>query len=132
MKCTAIVLAAGQGKRMKSKVQKQFLDIQGYPVLYYSIKCFQECEWIDDIILVTGADEVEYCRREIVEKYNFNKVSSVTVGGKERYHSVWNGLKVCSNTDYVFIHLICTIWSKFRKCIPRCWKRNNILPVNNI
>ena len=73
MKCTAIVLAAGQGKRMKSKVQKQFLDIQGYPVLYYSIKCFQECEWIDDIILVTGADEVEYCRREIVEKYNFNK-----------------------------------------------------------
>ena len=104
MKCTAIVLAAGQGKRMKSKVQKQFLDIQGYPVLYYSIKCFQECEWIDDIILVTGADEVEYCRREIVEKYNFNKLSSVTVGGKERYHSVWNGLKVCSNTDYVFIH----------------------------
>lgn len=104
MKCTAIVLAAGQGKRMKSKVQKQFLSIQGYPVLYYSMKCFQECEWIDDIILVTGADETEYCRKEIVEKYNLEKVSAITVGGKERYHSVWNGLKACRGTNYVFIH----------------------------
>ena len=40
-KNTAIVLAAGQGKRMHSKIQKQFLEIQGYPVLYYSLRCFQ-------------------------------------------------------------------------------------------
>ena len=51
---TAIVLAAGQGKRMHSKVQKQFLEIQGYPVLYYSLRCFQESPLIQDIILVTG------------------------------------------------------------------------------
>ena len=50
---TAIVLAAGQGKRMHSKVQKQFLEIQGYPVLYYSLRCFQESPLIQDIILVT-------------------------------------------------------------------------------
>ena len=50
---TAIVLAAGQGKRMHSKVQKQFLEIQGYPVLYYSLRCFQESSLIPDIILVT-------------------------------------------------------------------------------
>ncbi|NCB94422.1 MAG: 2-C-methyl-D-erythritol 4-phosphate cytidylyltransferase [Clostridia bacterium] len=104
MKCTAIVLAAGQGKRMNSKIQKQFLNIQGFPVLYYSLKCFQECSWMDDIILVTGEGEQEYCRKEIVEKYNITKVSNITAGGKERYHSVWNGLKACTDTEYVFIH----------------------------
>ena len=51
---TAIVLAAGQGKRMHSKVQKQFLEIQGYPVLYYSLRCFQESPLIQDIILAVS------------------------------------------------------------------------------
>ena len=53
-KCTAIVLAAGQGKRMHSKIQKQFLEIGGKPVLYYSLRCFQQSLLIQDIILVTG------------------------------------------------------------------------------
>ena len=53
VKNTAIVLAAGQGKRMHSKIQKQFLEIQGYPVLYYSLRCFQESPLIRDIVLVT-------------------------------------------------------------------------------
>ena len=52
---TAIVLAAGQGKRMHSKVQKQFLEIQGYPVLYYSLRCFQESPLIQDIIQIGRA-----------------------------------------------------------------------------
>lgn len=104
MKCTAIVLAAGQGKRMHSKIQKQFLHIQGYPVLYYSLKCFQECPWMNDIVLVTGEEEIEFCQREIVGRYGFDKVSAVIPGGKERYHSVRNGLKACKDTDYVFIH----------------------------
>ncbi|MBS6194333.1 MAG: 2-C-methyl-D-erythritol 4-phosphate cytidylyltransferase [Clostridiales bacterium] len=104
MKCTAIVLAAGQGKRMNSKIQKQFLDIQGYPVLYYALKSFQECPWMDEIILVTGEDERDYCRSEIVEKYQLSKVTKITAGGKERYHSVQNGLKACGETDFVFIH----------------------------
>lgn len=65
---TAIVLAAGQGKRMHSKVQKQFLEIQGYPVLYYSLRCFQESSLIQDIILVTGEESISYCKEEIVQK----------------------------------------------------------------
>lgn len=104
MKCTAIVLAAGQGKRMNSKVQKQFLHIREYPVLYYALKCFQDCLWMDDIILVTGETEIDYCKRNIVEEYGFSKVSAVIAGGKERYHSVYNGLLQCKGTDYVFIH----------------------------
>ena len=63
----AIVLAAGQGKRMHSPVAKQFLLLDGRPVLYYSLKAFEE-SGAKRIILVTGENEIEYCRREIVEK----------------------------------------------------------------
>lgn len=91
-KCTAIVLAAGQGKRMHSKIQKQFLEIGGKPILYYSLCCFQESSLIEDIILVTGSDMIDYCKEEIVKKFGFTKVCKVIAGGKERYDSVYAGL----------------------------------------
>lgn len=102
--CTAIVLAAGQGKRMGTKVQKQFLEIGGKPVLFYSLQAFENSSIIDDVILVTGEGCVEYCQEEIVSKYNFTKVRKIVAGGKERYHSVWNGLKEIESDGYVFIH----------------------------
>ena len=103
MKTTAIVLAAGSGKRMNSKVHKQYLLIKEKPVLYYSLKAFEESQ-IDEIILVVGSGEVEYCKKEIVEQYGFLKVCAVVEGGKERYHSVFEGLKAAGDTDYVLIH----------------------------
>lgn len=105
-KCTAIILAAGQGKRMGTKVQKQFLNLGGKPVLWYALYAFENSPVINDIILVTGADLVEYCQREIVEKYGFCKVRSVTAGGAERYHSVWKGLCAMGDEEnrIVFIH----------------------------
>lgn len=103
-RCTAIVLAAGQGKRMHSKIQKQFLEIGGKPVLYYSLHCFQESPLIRDIILVTVEEMISYCEQEIVKKYGFSKVRKVTAGGKERYDSVYAGLLCCQDTDYVYIH----------------------------
>ena len=105
MKCTAIILAAGQGKRMKTKVQKQFLMLQGKPLLYYSLACFQKSDEIQEIVVVTGKESIDYCRSEIIEKYGFTKVKCITEGGKERYNSVYAGLEACSaDTDYVFIH----------------------------
>ena len=101
---TAIVLAAGQGKRMHSKIQKQFMELDGMPVLCYSLRCFQESPLIRDVILVTGEEYVSWCREEIVEKYGFTKVSAVVSGGKERYDSVFAGLKAASGCDYVLIH----------------------------
>lgn len=103
-RCIAIVLAAGKGKRMGSEIQKQYLLLNGKPMIWFSLDTFQKCELIDEIILVTGAGEEEYCRREIVEKYRFSKVVSVIPGGRERYHSVANGLHAISECDYVFIH----------------------------
>ena len=101
---TAIVLAAGQGKRMHSKIQKQFLEIDHRPVLYYSLECFQKSPLIQEIILVTGEEMISYCKREIVERYHFTKVTKVIAGGKERYDSVYQGLLACEDCDYVFIH----------------------------
>lgn len=103
-KITAIVLAAGRGKRMNSKVQKQFLELGGKPVLYYSLNCFQQSPLVTDIILVTGAESVAFCKEEIVEKYGFTKVKKVIPGGKERYDSVYEGLLSCENSDFVLIH----------------------------
>ena len=72
-KTAAVVLAAGSGKRMGTSVHKQYLLIKGKPVIYYTLRAFELSE-VDEIILVTGADEIDYCSREIVEKYNFQKV----------------------------------------------------------
>ena len=103
MKTIAIVLAAGSGKRMNSSTKKQYLLLDGKPIIYYSLKAFEE-SFIDEIIIVTGPDDREYCMSEIVNKYGFSKVSLVVVGGQERYHSVMNGLLAAGNCDYVFIH----------------------------
>lgn len=102
-RCGAVVLAAGAGKRMQSTTKKQFLLIKDKPIIYYSLKTFQE-SFIDEIVLVVSEEDREYCRKEIVEKYGFTKVKSVTAGGKERYHSVAAGIGCLFNCDYVFIH----------------------------
>ena len=103
--CTAVVLAGGSGKRMGTKVHKQYLMLKGYPVLYYSLKAFQDSSWIDEIVLVSGTGEEEYCQKEIVEKYGFSKVHKIVAGGAERYNSVWNGLQQIKEKDgFVYIH----------------------------
>ncbi len=101
--CVAIVLAAGQGKRMGSKVAKQFLEIHGKPVLYYSLKQFED-SFIDEVVLVARENDISFCRDEVVNKYGFRKVTSIVPGGKERYHSVYHGLCAIKECDYVFIH----------------------------
>lgn len=103
-KCTAIVLSAGQGKRMGTKVQKQYLEIEGKPILYYSLHAFEQSPLIDEIILVVGENQKEYCENEIVSKYGISKVKKIVQGGAERYHSVWNGLQEVASDGYVFIH----------------------------
>lgn len=102
-KVTAIVLAAGRGSRMKSDIQKQFMLLGDYPVVYYSLRTFDESD-VDDIILVTGEQDIEYCKQEIVGKYKLSKVSKVIAGGKERYDSVRCALLAAKDSKYVIIH----------------------------
>ena len=104
MKTVAIVLAAGSGSRMKSDVKKQYLDVGGKPLIYYSIKAFEE-SIVDDIVVVVSRGDVEYVKKEIVEKYGFDKVTAVVEGGMARYHSVRLGLQAAAgDCDYAFIH----------------------------
>lgn len=102
-KITAIVLAAGSGRRMGGDIPKQYMELLGKPVIYYSLKVFQDSV-VDNIVLVVSDEYIEYCRKEIVERYGFYKVTDIISGGKERYDSVRNGLEACENADYVLIH----------------------------
>uniref|UniRef100_UPI00405743A1 2-C-methyl-D-erythritol 4-phosphate cytidylyltransferase n=1 Tax=Acetatifactor sp. TaxID=1872090 RepID=UPI00405743A1 len=111
-RCTAIVLAAGSGSRMKSDVAKQFMMLDGKPLIWYALNAVETSDIIDDCVLVTGADDIAYVRKEIVEKYGFGKVVMIVAGGAERYLSVGNaldviagdGLQVPNKDGYVFIH----------------------------
>lgn len=102
--CTAIVLAGGRGSRMGTEVHKQYLLLAGKPVLFYSLNAFQSCGLIDEVILVAGEGEEEYCQKNFVLEYGLSKVSRIVPGGKERYHSVWNGLRNVGEEGFVFIH----------------------------
>ena len=106
MKSTAIVLSAGSGKRMGANRPKQYLDLAGHPVIYYSLKAFEESP-VDRVILVTGKEDVAYCKEEIVKRYGFTKVSCIVPGGAERYDSVYQGLLAMGEPggeEYVLIH----------------------------
>lgn len=106
-KSIAIVLAGGKGKRMGASVSKQYLLIDDKPVLYYSLKAFEESD-VDEIIIVCEKGNEEYCRINIVEKYNLKKIINIVEGGAERYNSVHNGLRAINNAGmeekYVLIH----------------------------
>lgn len=102
-KCAAVVLAGGSGKRIGGNVPKQYIEIDGRPLLYYCLKTFEE-SFIDEIVLVVRAGDEEYVKKEIVDKYSFKKVVRITAGGAERYHSVACGLNAINDCDYVFIH----------------------------
>lgn len=99
----AVVLAGGQGRRMQSAVQKQYMMLGGRPLLVYALEAFARSA-VDEIVLVTGAGEEAYAKQEIVDTYGIRKVAAVVAGGKERYHSVYEGLKALRGCDYVLIH----------------------------
>lgn len=117
---TAIVLAGGSGKRMHSDIPKQYMLLNGKPVIYYSLKAFEENKHIDEIILVTAKEYIEYVRNEIAG-FGFTKLIKVIEGGKERFDSVWAGLQQIHGTGYVYIH------DGARPCINQniinaCWE----------
>ena len=102
-KIVAIVLGAGEGKRMGSGIPKQYMIIKSRPLIYYALKAFEHSP-VDEVILVTGEDEIDYCKKYIVDKYQFEKVSRIVAGGRERYESVYLGLRSIGEADYVLIH----------------------------
>ncbi|NLJ97133.1 MAG: 2-C-methyl-D-erythritol 4-phosphate cytidylyltransferase [Clostridiales bacterium] len=102
-KVTCVILAAGQGKRMNTHVAKQFIMLEDKPILYYSLKAFEESK-ADEIILVCGHGQIEYCKNNIIKPYGLRKIKHIIEGGTERYNSVYLGLRAIDHSDYVLIH----------------------------
>jgi 2-C-methyl-D-erythritol 4-phosphate cytidylyltransferase len=77
---------------MGHTVNKVYLTIAGKPVLYYSLKAFDEIDWIKEIVVVVSKEEMEYCQENVVKKYIFKKPIKLVEGGSERQYSVYNGI----------------------------------------
>ncbi|WP_195781463.1 2-C-methyl-D-erythritol 4-phosphate cytidylyltransferase [Priestia megaterium] len=103
MKYEIIVLAAGQGKRMKAGRNKQFLTIQNVPLIIHTLQKFEQDPWCSGIVLVVNEKEVGIFE-ELLTEYPIQKVQSLTVGGDERQYSVYNGLKSLKQAQMVLIH----------------------------
>ena len=101
-KFTAIVLAAGSGKRMEQEIPKQYMNIGGAPLMVHCLRTFQESK-CTQIVLVVAPGDIEKCRREIIERYHITKCIAIVEGGEERYDSVYAGLQAI-NDGYVLIH----------------------------
>ncbi|MCD8217655.1 MAG: 2-C-methyl-D-erythritol 4-phosphate cytidylyltransferase [Clostridiales bacterium] len=135
-KHVALVLAAGRGSRMNSETPKQFLELEGRPLICYALQAFQE-SFADEIILVTGPEQVSYCRTEIVEKYGFSKVKRIVPGGAERYDSVYRGLCAAQDCDYIYIHdgarpfLDAGMLDRARRCVEECGACAAGMPVKD-
>ena len=97
---TAIVLAAGVGSRMKSEKAKQFLEVAGHEVLYYSLRAFDEHPEVDSIVLVTKEEFVEHCQKELAERYQFAKVRDICIHNLDRI--------LCRNADRTGSAFSCT------------------------
>lgn len=104
IKNSVVIVAGGKGTRMGEKISKQFLEIDKKPILYYTIKAFEDCNEIDEIIVVIGENDINYFNNNIKDIYKFKKLNKVVYGGKERQNSVYNGLKACENSEIVLIH----------------------------
>jgi len=104
-KVSAIVPAAGSGMRMGGDMKKQFLSINGKPILTYALTTLSSSPRISEIILVAPADEMEFCRVEIVERYGIPKVKEIVEGGITRHESVARGfLYVSEDMDVALTH----------------------------
>lgn len=101
----AIIPAAGSGTRMGLAKAKQFMDLCGKPILAVTLSHFQECSLVDRIVVAVSRGDVDYCRREIVDRYELSKVYKVIAGGKRRQDSVRKGIEAIEDScRLVLIH----------------------------
>ena len=107
-KSIALIPAAGMGKRMGASINKQYLQLDGMPIVAHTLSVFDQSPLIDAIYLVIPANEIPYCQQHVVEACGFCKVKAIVPGGKERHDSVLNGLiamrEYVAADDVVLIH----------------------------
>jgi 2-C-methyl-D-erythritol 4-phosphate cytidylyltransferase len=107
MRVSALIPAAGMGKRMAAGINKQYLLLAGRPILAHTLAVFESTPFIDDVYLIIPEDEIIFCRENVVDRYGFVKVRRIVAGGSERQYSVLNGLRALESPDrddIVIIH----------------------------
>jgi 2-C-methyl-D-erythritol 4-phosphate cytidylyltransferase len=102
---TAIIVAAGEGKRFGGDIPKQFLEIAGKPLIVHTLLQFEDCPNIDEIILVLSSGYTEHFQ-VIAVKYNLRKLTKIIAGGKTRAESVSNALKAINSetAEIIVVH----------------------------
>ncbi|MGE7054482.1 IspD/TarI family cytidylyltransferase, partial [Paenibacillus glucanolyticus] len=98
----AVIVAAGKGTRMGTRESKQYLALGGKPIIVHTLEVFSRIPWLQEIVLVTGPEDVSRCQ-SWVHEYGLDKVSAVIPGGSERQQSVYQGIKQISS-EWVMIH----------------------------
>jgi 2-C-methyl-D-erythritol 4-phosphate cytidylyltransferase len=101
----AIIAAAGQGTRMAAQRPKQFLELAGIPIVFHTLKAFEQCDLIEEIIVVVAADEADGFL-SLANKYDLRKIKAVVPGGATRAESVRNGFNVVdeATVEIVAVH----------------------------
>lgn len=101
---TAIVVAAGSGKRFNSTISKQFLVLSGKPVIIRTLERFESCDTVSEVVLVLQSIDIQNFR-SLAKKFKLNKIANIVAGGKTRAESVLNGLRVVdSEAGIVAVH----------------------------
>jgi 2-C-methyl-D-erythritol 4-phosphate cytidylyltransferase len=131
MKKYAVIVAGGSGLRMCTAVPKQFLQLSGKPVLWYTLTAFLEAYDDLEIILVLHKDHLE-TGLEIIRSTNDPDRIGVTEGGETRFHSVQNGLRHVNQHSVVFVHdgVRCLITNELiHRCFDETIKHGNAVPA---
>lgn len=101
----AIIVAAGKGIRMSNTMRKQYIALDGIPILSRTLGVFDRCDLIDQIIMAVPEDDIDYCRDEIIPAANMKKETIIVIGGARRQDSVYESLKAIETVDaIVLIH----------------------------
>ena len=103
MKKYAVIVAGGSGSRMKANLPKQFLLLNGKPVLYYTIDTFLKSYKDLQIILVLPEDHIAAGQEIIDAFFDYDRIK-ITAGGRTRFHSVQNGLELIPDESIIFVH----------------------------
>jgi 2-C-methyl-D-erythritol 4-phosphate cytidylyltransferase len=101
----AVIVGAGEGKRMGASARKQFVKIAGRPIIAYTLDVFEKTQLVDYVVIVVPKDAIEWVKDEIVGEYGYKKVHTIVYGGETRQESVYYGLKALKpGTTTVLVH----------------------------
>ncbi len=105
IKSDAIIVSAGKGQRLKAGIKKPFISLGGKPILSHTLAPFERCPLIRSILVVVGEEDLEYCLKEVVEPYHYQKVLKIIPGGKRRQDSVKKGIEALpEDTEIIVVH----------------------------